>query len=158
MRALIQRVKQASVTVEGTLHNHIGPGLLIFLGVRQGDTEEDAKYLAQRCADLRIFSDEQGKMNLSVKTIQGSALVISQVTLYADTQKGNRPSFMDSAPPEEAEKLYNSFVKHLRSDLGESKVCTGKFRAMMDIGLINNGPVTVMIESKNTPDSLGTEQ
>lgn len=149
MRALLQRVKQASVTVLGKTHNHIGPGILIFLGVRNGDTERDAEYLAQRCADLRIFGDEQGKMNRSVKEVQGSALVISQFTLYADTRKGNRPSFTDSAPPEDGERLYNSFVRHLRSHLGESRVCTGVFRAMMDVGLVNDGPVTVMLESKN---------
>src|SRR5712692_228337 len=148
MRALIQRVKQASVTVDGKLHNHIGPGILIFVGVGKGDKERDSEYLAERAADLRIFSDSEGKMNLSVKEIRGAALVISQFTLYADTRKGNRPSFTDSAPPEEAEKLYNAFVRFLRTHLGESKVCTGVFRAMMDVGLINDGPVTLMIESK----------
>ncbi len=150
MRALIQRVKQASVTVDGKLHNHIGPGILIFLGVGKGDREQDSEYLAGRAADLRIFSDSGGKMNLSVKDIHGAALVISQFTLYADTRKGNRPSFTDSAPPEEAEKLYGAFVRYLRTHLGESKVCAGVFRAMMDVGLINDGPVTLMIESKKS--------
>lgn len=149
MRALIQRVKHASVDIHGEPHNHIGRGILIFLGVRNGDTEKDAEYLAQRCADLRIFGDEEGKMNLSVKDIHGSTLVVSQFTLYADTRKGNRPSFTDSAPPEEAERLYNHFVEHCRKHLGDAKVCTGKFRAMMDVGLVNDGPVTVMVESKN---------
>jgi D-tyrosyl-tRNA(Tyr) deacylase len=150
MRALIQRVKHASVDVEGKLHNHIGKGMLIFLAVRKGDTNNDAEYLAQRCVDLRIFGDDEGKMSLSVKDIHGSALVISQFTLYADTRKGNRPSFTDSAPPDEAEHIYNIFVEHLRKHLGEAKVCTGKFRAMMDIGLVNEGPVTVMVESKKS--------
>lgn len=148
MRALIQRVKHACVDIEGVMHNHIGRGILIFLGVRTGDTEKDAEYLARRCVDLRIFNDDEGKMNLSVKDVHGSALVVSQFTLYADTRKGNRPSFTDSAPPEVAERLYNSFVDHLRDQLGEGKVCTGKFRAMMDVGLVNDGPVTVMVESK----------
>lgn len=148
MRALIQRVKQASVTIDGGIHNHVGQGLLIFLAVRKGDTDEDAAYLAQRCADLRIFGDVRAKMNLSVKDIGGSALVVSQFTLYADTRKGNRPSFTDSAPPEEAERLYNLFVHQLRAHVGDGRVCTGTFGAMMDIGLINDGPVTVMIESK----------
>jgi len=148
MRAVIQRVKHASVDVDGKLHNHIGPGMLIFLGVRKDDGEKDAKYLAARCADLRIFGDEGGKMNLSVKDIHGSALVVSQFTLYADTRKGNRPGFADSAPAEEAEKLYTMFVDHLRRHLGEARVCTGKFRAVMDVGLLNDGPVTILIDSK----------
>lgn len=150
MRALIQRVKHASVDIDGKLHNHIGQGILIFLGIRNGDSVGGAESLAQRCADLRIFSDDEGKMNLSVKDILGSALVVSQFTLYADTRRGNRPSFTESAPPEEAERLYNAFVLHLRRLLGDGKVCTGKFRAMMDVGLVNDGPVTVMLESKNS--------
>lgn len=150
MRALIQRVKHASVDIDGAPHNHIGRGLLIFLAVRKGDEENEAEYLAQRCTDLRIFGDDEGKMNLSVKEVHGSALVISQFTLYADTRKGNRPSFTESAPPETAEKLYDLFVEHLRKQLGDAKVCTGKFRAMMDIGLVNDGPVTVLVESKNS--------
>jgi len=153
MRALIQRVKHASVDIEGSPHNHIGRGIVIFLAVRKGDSEQDAEYLARRCADLRIFGDDEGKMNLSVKDIHGSALVISQFTLYADTRKGNRPSFTDSAQPGEAEHLYNLFVRHLREHLGEGKVCTGRFRAMMDVGLVNDGPVTVMVESKHEAGS-----
>ncbi len=150
MRALIQRAKQASVTIGGKTHNHIGSGLLILLAVRKGDAEEDAEYLARRCADARIFGDDQGKMNHSVKNIHGSALVISQFTLYADTRKGNRPSFSESASPEDGERLYNLFVRHLRIHLGESKVCTGVFGTMMDVGLINDGPVTIMIDSKSS--------
>lgn len=147
MRALLQRVKHASVYIEGKCHDHIGKGVLIFLAVRKGDTERDAVYLAQRCADLRIFGDEEGKMNLSVKDVHGDALVVSQFTLYADTRKGHRPSFTHSAPPEEAERLYNVFVDRLRGHLGEARVRTGKFRAMMDVGLVNDGPVTVMVDT-----------
>ncbi|MBI1806740.1 MAG: D-tyrosyl-tRNA(Tyr) deacylase [Ignavibacteria bacterium] len=148
MRALLQRVKDASVTINGGTHNEIGKGLLIFLGVGRQDTHEDANYLAQRCATLRIFEDEQKKMNLSVKDIAGNVLVISQFTLYADTRKGNRPSFTDAALPDAAEVLYEQFVNRLRTELGESKVRTGVFRAMMDIQLTNDGPVTIMVESK----------
>ncbi len=149
MRALIQRVKRASVAIDGVIHSEIGKGLLIFLGVAQTDTAEDAQYLAQRAAALRIFEDEQGKMNLSGKDVNGSALVVSQFTLYADTRKGNRPSFIDAAKPELAESLYEEFVRSLRAEVGESGVSTGVFRAMMDISLINDGPVTIMLESKN---------
>ena len=148
MRALIQRVREASVSVNGSLHANMGKGLLIFLGIKQGDTAADAVYLAQRCANLRIFGDEHGNMNLSVKDIGGSALVISQFTLYADTRKGNRPGFTDAAPAGIAEPLYTEFAKLLSSELGDSNVRTGVFRAMMDISLINDGPVTVMVESK----------
>ncbi|MDI6767541.1 MAG: D-aminoacyl-tRNA deacylase [Bacteroidota bacterium] len=149
MRAVIQRVKEASVFIDGSLHNKIGNGLLILLGVKNGDTEDAADYLAHRCADARIFEDDQGKMNLSVKEITGSALVISQFTLYADTRKGNRPSFTDAAPPEIAEELYDKFVYYLREEIGTQNVKTGIFRAMMDIQLINTGPVTIIIESKD---------
>jgi D-aminoacyl-tRNA deacylase len=148
MRALIQRVKEASVTVGGKLHNRIGNGLLVFLGVAQSDTDNDAQYLARRCADLRIFEDDNGKMNLSVKNISGDVLVISQFTLYADTRRGNRPSFTDAAPPAEAERLYDSFIRFLREAIGNERVKDGVFRTMMDIHLINDGPVTIMIESK----------
>ena len=148
MRALIQRVKQASVSINGSLHSQIERGLLIFLGITHSDTSEAGKYLAQRCANLRIFEDVEGKMNLSVRDVEGSALVISQFTLYADTRKGNRPSFVDAAPPDLAEKLYDDFVKHLRLELGATRVQTGMFRAMMAVHLINDGPVTIMVESK----------
>lgn len=148
MRALIQRVKEASVAVNGAIHSEIGKGLLIFLGVGQKDTPSDADDLARRCAELRIFEDEQRKMNLSIKDTNGSALVISQFTLYADTRKGNRPSFTGAASPGTAEALYEQFVDRLKDELDEKRVRTGVFRAMMDVVLINDGPVTVMVESK----------
>ena len=148
MRALIQRVRRCSVTIDGRLHSSIGNGMLVFLGVRQEDKKEDAVYLAERCAALRVFDDPQGKMNLSVKDVGGAAMVVSQFTLYGDTTRGNRPSYSQAAPPELAERLYNSFVQHLTSLLGKEKIATGVFRAMMDVELVNDGPVTVTVESK----------
>ncbi len=148
MRALIQRVKESSVTIDGKLHSKIEKGLLVLLGVTHTDTPQGAQYLARRCADLRIFEDDQGKMNLSVKDIQGEVMVVSQFTLYGDTRKGNRPSFIDAAPPEKANALYEEFVNCLRNEIGNEHVATGVFRAMMDVQLINDGPVTVMVEDK----------
>ena len=149
MRALIQRVKRAGVSVENAVHGEIEQGVLIFLGVTHTDTSEAAEYLAKRCINLRIFEDTEGKMNFSVKDVNGRMLVVSQFTLYADTAKGNRPSFVEAASPQVAEQLYNEFVHHLRSELGDRNVATGVFRAMMDVSLVNDGPVTIMIESKN---------
>lgn len=148
MRAVVQRVSSAGVTVDGAAVSSIGPGLLILLGIRNGDAEREAEYVAEKCASLRIFEDDEGKMNRSLRDTMGEALVVSQFTLYGDTRKGNRPSFVDAAPPQTAEPLYEHFVRHLRSLLGESKVSTGVFRAMMDVSLVNSGPVTVTVESK----------
>ncbi|HMD13047.1 MAG TPA: D-aminoacyl-tRNA deacylase [Bacteroidota bacterium] len=148
MKALIQRVKNASVTIDGSVQSNIGQGILIFLGVGVNDTEKDADYLARRCADLRIFEDNQAKMNLSVRSIHGSVLIVSQFTLFADTAKGNRPSFTDAAPPQSAESLYEYFVSRMKNEIGADNVQTGIFRSMMDVQLINDGPVTIMIESK----------
>jgi len=148
MKALIQRVSKASVTIDGRMYSSIEKGLLILLGIKIHDTAEDARYLAEKSCSLRIFEDGQQKMNLSVRDVGGSVLAVSQFTLYGDTRKGNRPSFIDAAPPEEAEPLYNIFVDQLRQQLGINRVSTGLFHTMMDVELINNGPVTVMLESK----------
>ena len=149
MKALIQRVSEASVSVDGKNEGTIENGLLIFLAVAHHDTDEDAAYLAQRCGRLRVIGDAAGKMNLSVKDTNGRALVVSQFTLYADTRQGNRPSFANAAASALAESLYQSFVTALRRELGEGKVVTGVFGAMMKVKLINDGPVTVMLESKS---------
>ena len=131
------------MTVDGRVTGEIGRGFVVLLGVRHGDTEAAARYLAEKTANLRIFPDAQDKMNLSLFDVGGSALVISQFTLYADTRKGNRPSFVDAAPPELAEHLYEDYVAHLRRLLGEGRVATGVFRAMMQVELTNDGPVTI---------------
>ena len=148
MRALIQRVTKGSVSINAVVNGKIGKGTVILLGVKEGDSEEDAKYLAQRCAQARIFEDENEKMNLSLLDIKGEALVISQFTLYGDTRKGNRPSYTEAAKPDIAENLYNKFCEFLKIHLGEEKVATGIFRAMMLVEILNDGPVTIMIESK----------
>jgi D-tyrosyl-tRNA(Tyr) deacylase len=150
MKALIQRVRRCSVTIHGIEHSSIGSGILILLGVKQEDKEDDCVYLAERCASLRIFDDPQGKMNLSVRDVAGAAMIVSQFTLYGDTTRGNRPSYSTAAPPELAERLYDLFVRHLKTLLGDERVATGVFRAMMDVELVNDGPVTVTVESKTT--------
>lgn len=148
MRALVQRVSQASVSVNRKITGQIDKGLLIFIGVSGNDDESDAKYLAEKCANVRIFEDSNEKMNLSIQDISGSALVVSQFTLYADTRRGNRPSFSEAASLEKGERLYELFVQQMRALLGAKKVATGVFRAMMDVALVNDGPVTIMLQSK----------
>ncbi len=147
MIALVQRVASASVVVEGHEVGAIGPGLLILLGVHREDTAELKDWLVRKCANLRIFPDEEGRMNRSVKDIGGEVLVVSQFTLYGDATRGNRPSFVESAPPELAEPLYEAFVTALSEELGKP-VATGIFGAMMDVHLINDGPVTLWLERK----------
>ncbi len=149
MKALIQRVSSASVTIDGTRTGEIGKGYVVFLGVKNDDDFMDAEYLAQRCTDLRVFEDDIGKMNESLHDVNGEVLVISQFTLHADTRKGNRPSFVHAAPPELAETLYEHFVATVRERMGHDRVKTGLFRAMMDVQLVNSGPVTIMLNSKS---------
>jgi D-tyrosyl-tRNA(Tyr) deacylase len=145
MRAVVQRVRYAKVTVEGALRGAVEEGFCVLLGVTHGDTSEDARWLAEKIAHLRVFSDDQGKMNRSLLDIQGGVLVISQFTLYGDCRKGRRPSFVEAAPPEEAERLYEEFVANLRNC--NVPVETGSFGAEMDVSLCNNGPVTLIIET-----------
>lgn len=149
MKAVVQRVKSASVTIsEQNYFQEIGKGLLILLGIKTGDTEEDLNFVADKCCNLRIFEDAEDKMNKSVKEVNGEMLIISQFTLYGETAKGNRPSFTDAAKPEEAIPLYEKFVSRVKTNLGDDKVKVGIFGAMMDIQLVNYGPVTVLVESK----------
>ena len=122
--------------------------MLVFVGVGKDDTEDDARYLASRCSGLRIFDDSEGKMNLAVRDVNGEVMVVSQFTLYADTRKGNRPGYSDAAEPGPAEHLYEKFVAFLRTEVAPLKVATGKFRAAMEVALVNDGPVTLLLESK----------
>ncbi len=145
MRAVVQRVSQARVTVAGKAVAEIGPGLLVLLGVAQGDGEAGARYLADKIACLRIFEDDAGKMNRSVAEAGGSVLVVSQFTLLADCRKGRRPSFVQAAGPEVAVPLYEKFIQYLK--LGGLSVETGVFGAMMDVSLVNQGPVTILLDS-----------
>ena len=146
MRAVIQRVKESSVTVDGVRISDIGKGLLVLLGVAENDTEEDARYLAKKIAHLRIFEDGNGKMNHSLLDVAGSMMIVSQFTLLGDCRKGRRPSFCSAAHPERAEALYTFFETQVRA-LGVH-TALGQFRAMMEVALVNDGPVTLVIESK----------
>lgn len=146
MRAVIQRVRKSSVFVENQLINEIGPGLLVLLGVGHNDSTKDADYMANKVLNLRIFEDDNGKMNRSLIQADGEMLVISQFTLLGDCRKGRRPSFASAAPPEKAEILYRYFVEQI-GKIGIS-VKTGVFRAMMDVSLTNDGPVTIIVESR----------
>lgn len=148
MRAVIQRVSQASVTIENKIKSEIGVGLLILIGVEDEDTQEDVNWLCGKIANLRIFNDENGVMNESLLAVEGDAIVVSQFTLHASTKKGNRPSYIKAARPETAIPLYEAFVHQLEKELGK-KVGTGEFGADMKVQLINDGPVTILIDSKN---------
>lgn len=147
MKLVVQRVSYASVKVDGKTVGKINEGLMILLGAKKGDTEKDVEYCVEKAINLRIFNDENDKMNLSVKDINGEMLVISQFTLYGDTSHGRRPSFIEAEEPARANELYELFVKKARES--GLKVETGIFRADMKVELLNNGPVTLMIESKN---------
>ena len=148
MRIVVQRVKKASVSVGNNISGEIDKGLLIFIGVGEEDTEEDVHWLSKKLMNLRIFNDFDGKMNLSLLDVKGEALLISQFTLYASTKKGNRPSFIKSADPVLGEKLYNYFIAYLKKEY-KLNVASGIFGAMMDVDLINDGPVTIIMDSKN---------
>lgn len=147
MKVLIQRVKKASVTIENELYSSIGKGILALVGIEKGDTLEQVQKLAKKIVNLRIFPDEDDKMNRSLADIQGEMLIVSQFTLCGDCKKGTRPSFDKSAPPEIANKLYEDFIKEVRSY--NIKTGTGRFGAMMEVELINDGPVTFMLEVQN---------
>ncbi len=149
MVALVQRVSEASVEVNGEVTGAIGKGLLILLGVHRDDTEAELLWVARKCARLRIFPDAEGRMNRSLTDAGGQALVVSQFTLYGDTSRGNRPSFTESAPPEKAEALYERFVEVLSEEIARP-VPTGVFGAMMNVRLINDGPVTLWVERRST--------
>jgi D-tyrosyl-tRNA(Tyr) deacylase len=145
MRAVVQRVSSAEVRVNGRSLGSIGQGLVVLLAVGEADQAQDATYLAKKTLNLRIFEDDEGKMNRSVQDVRGGLLVISQFTLYGDCRKGNRPSFVDAAPPEKAEHLYNVYLEEVgKSDI---EVASGRFQAMMDVSLVNQGPVTVLLDS-----------
>jgi D-tyrosyl-tRNA(Tyr) deacylase len=148
MRTVIQKVREASVTIEGQVFSRIGKGLLVLLGVEENDAELDVEMLAGKISRLRIFDDAQGVMNLSVKEIDGEILTVSQFTLHASTKKGNRPSYIKAAKPEKAIPLYEHFIHLMQQETGK-EIKTGKFGAMMDVSLINDGPVTILIDTKN---------
>jgi D-tyrosyl-tRNA(Tyr) deacylase len=147
VKALLQRVTSASVSIAGETVGRINRGLVVFIGVAGSDTEKDAQYLAQKTVNLRIFADEQGRFNLSALDVKGELLVVSQFTLLADTRKGRRPSFIGAAPPEQAEKLFQGVL----TALGDSglKVETGRFQQYMQVEIINDGPVTILLDSKD---------
>ena len=147
MKVLLQRVSAASVSVAGDLVGRIGRGLVVLVGIASGDTEKDAHYLAQKTASLRIFSDDEGKFNLSALDIKGQLLVVSQFTLLADTRKGRRPSFIEAAPPALAQELFSRFVTVLRTT--GLKVETGRFQQYMQVEIHNDGPVTIMLDSRD---------
>jgi D-tyrosyl-tRNA(Tyr) deacylase len=148
MRAVVQRVTRASVTIDGEIVGEIEHGLVVLLGIARDDTKDDADYLAPKIVALRIFDDAEGKMNVSVKDIAGGLLIVSQFTLYGDVRRGLRPSWSDAAAPEVAEPLYEYFVESSRKVL--EKVETGSFRKMMQVELVNDGPVTILLDSRKT--------
>lgn len=149
MKVVVQRVTSGSVNIPSeNYYASINKGMVILLGVRTNDQKEDALFVADKCSNLRIFEDVNDKMNLSLKDIEGEVLIISQFTLYGETQKGNRPSFVEAARPEKAIPLYECFISQMKNNLGEQKVKTGIFGAMMQVSINNDGPVTVIVESK----------
>ena len=148
MRVVIQKVTQASVSIENQIVGSIDKGLLVLVGIEDGDTNEDIAWLSSKIVNLRVFDDDNGVMNLSVKEVDGEVLIVSQFTLHASTKKGNRPSYIKAARPEVAIPIYEAFIKQVESLLGK-KVPTGQFGAMMQVSLCNDGPVTILIDTKN---------
>jgi D-tyrosyl-tRNA(Tyr) deacylase len=148
MKVVIQRVSQASVMIDGAVHNQINQGFVVLLGIGQTDDDQDINYLAQKILGLRVFSDHEGKMNYSLDDVKGEILLISQFTLFASTKKGNRPSYIDAAPPGMAIPLYEKFIEVIQASIG-IRLKTGIFGADMKVSLINDGPVTIQIDSKN---------
>lgn len=148
MIAVIQRVTQASVTIDNEIKGQIGLGFMVLLGITHTDTQEDIEWLSKKIVGLRVFGDEEGKMNLDLKSVDGNILLISQFTLHASTKKGNRPSFIEAARPEIAIPLYEKMIAQLEFDLGKT-IQTGTFGADMKVSLLNDGPVTIIIDSKN---------
>jgi len=148
MKVVIQRVLEASVVIDGAVHNQINQGFVVLLGIGQTDDEQDINYLAQKILGLRVFSDHEGKMNYSLDDVKGEILLISQFTLFASTKKGNRPSYIDAAPPGMAIPLYEKFIEVIQASIG-SHLKTGIFGADMKVSLINDGPVTIQMDSKN---------
>jgi len=148
MKVVIQRVSEASVTIDNVMKANINKGYMILLGIEEADNAEDIEWLSKKIVGLRIFSDAEGKMNLDIKEVNGDVLLISQFTLHAQTKKGNRPSYIKAARPEQAIPLYEQFLKQLSADLGK-QVKTGEFGADMKVSLVNDGPVTIIIDSKN---------
>ena len=147
MRALVQRVSHASVTIDGVVHGKIGQGFLVLLGITDGDTEDDAVYLADKTVKMRVFTDENDKMNRSLADVGGGLLIVSQLTLYGDCRKGNRPSFTDAGAPDHADRLYEYFMERCRMHV--EKVAHGEFGADMKVELLNDGPFTLMLDSKD---------
>jgi D-tyrosyl-tRNA(Tyr) deacylase len=148
MRAVIQRVSKASVTIDNKIHSQINSGLLVLFGIEDADTVEDIEWLSGKIVNLRIFDDENGVMNISVKDINGDILVVSQFTLHASTKKGNRPSYIKASKPEIAIPMYEKFIQQLANDLGKN-ICTGIFGTDMKVELLNDGPVTIVVDTKN---------
>jgi len=148
MRVVIQKVTQASVSIENQIEASIDKGLLVLVGIEDGDTNEDIAWLSSKIVNLRVFDDDNGVMNLSVKEVEGEVLIVSQFTLHASTKKGNRPSYIKAARPEVAIPIYEAFIKQVETLLGK-RVSTGQFGAMMQVSLCNDGPVTILIDTKN---------
>jgi len=148
MKAVIQRVSQASVTIDGQIVSAIGPGLMVLVGIEDADTQEDIEWLSSKIVNLRIFNDDAGVMNISIKETGGDILLVSQFTLQASTKKGNRPSYIRASKPEVAVPIYERMIGQLAMDLGK-EIFTGRFGADMKVGLVNDGPVTIIIDTKN---------